>query len=237
MEKRKRSVLKAGVFLTVVAGFILAQYYLDVARYLDPALIRGWLARTGALAPLAYTAVMALVVATPLPSLPLNFAAGAFFGPFWGTLYSVAGATGGALVSFFLARFLGRKFIERFLKGHIRFCTSCSDRLLTMFVFLARLVPVFSFDLISYGAGLTKMSVRNFVIANFLGMLPLTFLYNYAGTAIAVGNILSFALAAVMLALLFLLPEWVERRNPSFLRRFLEHPPDKATPTDAKKIP
>lgn len=233
----KKSVLKIGIFLAVVAAFILAQYYLDVAQYLDPAIIRAWLARTGVFAPLAYMAVMALVVATPLPSLPLNFAAGAFFGPLWGTLYSVAGATGGALISFFLARFLGRKFIERFLKGHIHFCTSCSDRLLTMFVFLARLVPVFSFDLISYGAGLTKMSVRNFILANFLGMLPLTFLYNYAGTALGVGNILSFALSAVMVALFFLLPGWIERRNLFFLRRLFEHPPDEAGPTDTKKIP
>ena len=237
VEKRKKAISKIGILLAVAATFILAQYYLDVARYLEPALVKGWLVRTGALAPLTYMAVMALVVATPLPSLPLNFAAGAFFGPLWGTLYSVSGATGGALISFFLARFLGRKFIERFLKGHIHFCTSCSDRLLTMFVFLARLVPVFSFDVISYGAGLTKMSVWNFIIANFLGMLPLTFLYNYAGTAVAVGNILSFALAAIMVALFFLVPEWIDRSNPPFLRRFFDHPPDEAVPGDTKKVP
>lgn len=232
MEKRKKTVLKIGILFTVAAAFVMVQYFLDVAQYLDPAIVRAWLAGTGAFAPLAYMAAIALVVATPLPSMPLNFAAGAFFGPFLGTLYSVIGAACGALISFTIARFLGREFVERFLKGHIHFCSPCTDRLLTRVVFFARLVPVFSFDLISYGAGLTKMSVRNYLIANILGMLPLTFVFNYAGTVFVVGNILSIVLGAVMVAVFFLLPGWIERRNLFSLRRFFEHPPEETAPPD-----
>ncbi|UCB49003.1 MAG: VTT domain-containing protein [Deltaproteobacteria bacterium] len=40
-------------------------------------------------------------------------------------------------------------------------------------MFFSRLLPVVSFDIISYGAGLTKMSLRNFTLATFLGMLAL----------------------------------------------------------------
>jgi uncharacterized membrane protein YdjX (TVP38/TMEM64 family) len=232
VEKRKKAVLKIGVLLTVGAAFVLAQYFLDVAQYLDPDIVRVWLAGTGAFAPLAYMAAMALVVATPLPSMPLNFVAGAFFGPFLGTLYSVIGATCGALISFTIARFLGREFIERFLKGHIHFCTPCSDKLLTRVVFFARLVPVFSFDLISYGAGITKMSARNFIAANFLGMLPLTFVYNYFGSALVIQSGVSIVLGAVMVVLFFLLPGWIERRNLFSLRRFFEHPPKETAPPD-----
>ena len=234
MDLRNQAFVKLMLFGVLAIAFALFVLAGKIPFFLTPEGIRDWLAGAGTFAPLAYMAVMALVVATPLPSLPLNFAAGAFFGPFLGTIYSVAGATGGALISFAIARFLGREFIERFLKGHIHFCTPCSDKLLAKVVFFARLLPVFSFDLISYGAGLTKMSVRNFILANFLGMLPLTFVYNYAGTAFAVGNVLSIVLGAVMVALFFLLPGWIERHNLFALRRFFEHPPEEAGPPDKK---
>ena len=235
MDLRNHTFMKFLLFAVLAIVFALIAFMVKIPYFVTPEGIRDWLAGAGAFAPLAYMAVMALVVASPLPSLPLNFAAGAFFGPLPGTLYSVAGATGGALISFTIARFLGRELVERLLKGHIHFCTPCSDKLLAKVVFFARLLPVFSFDLISYGAGLTKMSVRYFIVANFLGMLPLTFLYNYAGTALVVGNVLSIVLGAAMVALFFLLPGWIERRNLFSLRRFFEHPPEEAAPPDMKK--
>lgn len=194
------------------------------ASYLDAGAVRDWLASTGKWAPIAYMAAMALVVITPLPSLPLNFAAGMYFGPMLGTLYSVTGATAGALASFLIARLLGRRFIERFLKGHIHFCTTCSDKIMTKLVILARLVPLFSFDIISYGAGLTKMSARNFAIANLLGMLPLTFVYNHFGNVIAVGSITGLILGGALVAAFFILPRLIEKYNFLSLRRFFIHP-------------
>lgn len=132
--------------------------------------------------------VMALaVIISPIPSLPLDVAAGAFFGPLLGTVYSLVGALGGAVVSFLIARFLGRNIIERFLRGHINFCTKCSDRLLTKVIFLSRLLPIVSFDIVSYGTGLSKMSLRAFSVATFVGMIPLTFVYDYFGSVLVVG--------------------------------------------------
>ena len=221
---RKSGVLKIVILLTVAAALVLVQYFFDIAQYLDSGLLSALLARTGSWAPLVYMAVMALLVATPLPTLPLDLAAGTFFGPMLGTLYSVVGATGGSLISFFLARFLGRKLIERFLKGHINFCTPCSDRLLTRIVFLTRLVPVFSFDMISYGAGLTKMSMKNYILATLLGVVPLTFAYNTFGVLLVIGKWMNMLLGGIMVVLFFVLPWWVERYDLFSLRRFFVHP-------------
>ena len=48
-------------------------------------------------------------------------------------------------------------------------------------VLIARLVPVVSFDAISYGAGLTGMRFLWFAIATGIGQLPATLLYSYLG--------------------------------------------------------
>jgi uncharacterized membrane protein YdjX (TVP38/TMEM64 family) len=153
------------------------------------------------------------VVVSPIPSLPLDIAAGAFFGPLLGTVYSVIGALGGAVASFLLARYLGRQAIERYLKGHINFCNDCSDRLLTKIVFLSRLLPFVSFDVVSYGAGLTKMSLRNFAIATCLGMIPLTFIYNYFGSVLVFENRVTLILGFLLVILFFLMPKWIEKKK------------------------
>jgi uncharacterized membrane protein YdjX (TVP38/TMEM64 family) len=135
----------------------------------------------------------------------------------------VLGAAGGAMASFIIARYLGRNFIEKFLGGHINFCTLCSNRVLTKVVFFSRLLPFVSFDIISYGAGLTKMSLKNFSLATILGMVPLTFMYNYFGSIIRVGRGLAIFLAVVMVIFFFLLPRWIERYDLFSLQKYLRH--------------
>lgn len=207
----KHVSLKVILFIVLLLALLCSALFMDMTSYFEPRRIQEWLGRAGGLAPLVYMAVMAAaVVVSPVPSLPLDIAAGAFFGPLAGTAYSVAGALAGAVISFMVARLLGRELLERFLGGHVNFCTGCSDRLLTKIVFLSRLLPFLSFDVISYGAGLTKMSLKNFTLATFLGMIPLTFLYNYSGSVLVFGRGLTFASGVVVVALFFIIPRILE---------------------------
>ncbi len=221
----KRSLLVKGIlFIVLVLVLFLAQFVLDITPYFDPDKIKTWLVEAESFAPLVYMFIMALaVVISPIPSLPLDIAAGAFFGPLLGTIYSSLGALIGATVSFMIARLLGREWIERFLGGHINFCATCSNKLLTKIVFVSRLLPIVSFDIISYGAGLTKMSVKNFILATFTGMLPLTFIYNYFGSVFVVGKGLTIILGLILVVLFFLVPRWIEQNNLFSMRDLFEH--------------
>ncbi len=221
---KNRNLIKIFLFIVLLLIFYHFHFFLDVASYVNPDRIQKWLTSAGSLAPVIFIASMALaVVISPIPSLPLDIAGGAFFGPLLGTIYSVTGALGGAVISFMIARFIGREFIERFLSSHINFCTDCSDKLLTKIVFLSRLLPIVSFDIISYGAGLTKMSLKKFSLATVLGMIPLTFAYNYFGSVMVVGKVLAIILGLVMVILFFLVPRWIERNNLFSLRQMLQH--------------
>ena len=106
-----------------------------------------------------------------------------------------------------------RVVVEKFVGGHVNFCVSCSDRILTKIVFLLRLLPVVSFDVISYGAGLTKMSLKKFSLATVIGMIPLTFIYNYFGSIFVFGKGLTVILGLLMVVLFFIIPRWLERKN------------------------
>lgn len=153
--------------LSLLVLFLIAMSVIawesGATTWIDPNRLIPFLRSLGTLGPVAYMFVMAVaVVISPIPSLPLDAAAGAVYGPFLGTAYSVVGAEAGALISFFIARALGREAIVRLLKRDIEFCDLCAERHLGYVIFVARLLPIFSFDLVSYGAGLTRISTKHF---------------------------------------------------------------------------
>lgn len=212
--------------LTAIAVLLLGAIWLlqqpGIETLLSPEHIRAWLATAGSFAPLLFILLMILVVVvSPLPSLPLDLAAGVTFGVLLGTVYSVTGAEIGAILSFLIGRTLGREALTRLLRTDIRFCERCSDRHLAIFVFLARLLPIFSFDLISYGAGLTNMPLRTFAMATLLGMIPPTFALTYAGSRVVSGEWLLIVLSLAMVALLLFLPKLVLRYPASRWVRLL----------------
>jgi uncharacterized membrane protein YdjX (TVP38/TMEM64 family) len=224
---RKSLVLKSTVLITLALLIYFSQFFWDLPSYFSPSIIKRWLIEAGGLAPVIYMLIMATaVVISPIPSVPLDVAAGAVFGPFLGTLYSVIGALGGAVACFMITRILGRELIIPFIGGHINFCPACSDRILTKIVFLSRLIPVVSFDIVSYGAGLTQMSLKKFTLATFFGMLPLTFVYNYFGSSLAVGKGLAIIFGMIMVVLFFLIPRLIEKYNLFYLRGMLQHSSD-----------
>lgn len=221
---RRWLALKALVIFAGLGLAVALQNRFDIIAALSIERIELWLTDAGMAAPLLFMALMAAaVVFSPIPSVPLDVVAGSFFGPVLGTVYASVGALLGAQMAFLLARWLGRGLMERVLSGHINFCTACSDHLLMRLVLVSRLIPVISFDVVSYGAGLTKMSLWRFSIATYLGMLPLTVLYVSFGAIVLESQRYTWVLGLLFVALFFLLPRWIERNNLFALRRHFAH--------------
>jgi len=218
----KTHLLKMGVLLSLIFGTYLLVQQPDVEEFLNPERVAARLNAAGLFAPLLFIMLMAAaVVVSPIPSLPLDLAAGVTFGVIAGTAYAAIGAEIGAIISFLIGRALGREALTGILRTEIRFCERCSDRHLTIFVFLARLVPVISFDLVSYGAGLTNMSLRTFAVATFLGMIVPTFALTSAGASVIAGQWVVVILGLMMVALFLVMPRLVSRYQSSWWVRLL----------------
>src|SRR5918997_358456 len=149
----------------------------------DIAGLRDYIVSFGLWAPVASCFLMVLqALVAPVPSFLITFANGLAFGVFWGWLLSLFGHVLAAAVCFWISRALGRGPVEVFVG---RTGLESADRWFARWgvyaVFVGRLIPGVAFDVISYAAGLTRMSFRNFLIATTLGILPQTFLYSYLG--------------------------------------------------------
>ncbi len=213
-KSRASTYIFSALFLLLILGMTFLYFSMDCENIINPDAVMAWLDEAGPLAPVLYMLVMAIaIVISPIPSLPLDIMAGAYFGPWLGTLYSATGALIGANISFLIARSLGRSFVERYIKFDKLFWEACSDSILVKVVFFSRLIPFISFDIISYGAGLTRMSLLKFSIATFFGMLPLTFLFTYYGSVFKVNSTLTYVLGFIMVTVFLLLPKWLERSS------------------------
>ncbi len=195
----------------------------DFSRLTNIEHLRSAILSFGALSPLAYILIMAAaIVISPIPSMPLAAASGMIWGPYLGTLYSLIGAEIGATISFLIARKLGRPVIERILHMDIGFCDKCTEKKIGWIIFFSRLIPFFQFDIVSYGAGLTKVRLRNFALATFFGMIPMTFIFAFFGKVLFIGNVLSIAVSLILITAIFIVPVLIRRYNIFGLRDRIE---------------
>ena len=203
------SRIAAGLALALVLG---AVYWLLhesglIATILDAAALKPQVDRLGPWGPVAVIGLMALaILVSPIPSAPIALAAGALYGHAWGTLYVLLGAEIGALAAFGIARLVGYAALRRWLGERLSLGWLGSQNALMGLVFVSRLLPFVSFDVISYAAGLTALSVWRFAIATLSGIVPASFLLAHFGAGMVAGEARQAMIAALGLGLLVVVP-------------------------------
>jgi uncharacterized membrane protein YdjX (TVP38/TMEM64 family) len=139
--------------------------------------LREFFAGFGAAAPLVYfLLVTAEVVVAPIPGLMLYAPGGVIFGAFWGGAISLAGNVAGAGVACIVAQSLGGdRLAHWFAEEKMSRVRTGLEQYGGWLVFLLRLNPLTSSDIVSYAAGLTEIPVRTVMLATAAGMAPLCF--------------------------------------------------------------
>lgn len=138
---------------------------------------------SGLLAPVVYLLLLVFqAVVLPLPAPPVAFAGGMVFGTGWGFALTWGGALLGGAVCFALSHTFGRRLVIQSKRaGQL---DAYVERHGALAVFMLRLIPLVSFDAISYAAGLSGMPFWKFLLATSLGMIPGTFAFVYMGGAL-----------------------------------------------------
>lgn len=162
---------------------------ISLFQSLDIEAIKAYILSFGLLAPFVSFALMVFQsILAPLPAFLITFANAALFGWVYGALLSWSSAMVGALLCFYIAKFLGREVVEKLTsKIALKSVDAFFEKHGVYAILIARLLPFISFDIVSYAAGLTRMSLRSFLIATGLGQLPATLIYSYAGEMLTGG--------------------------------------------------
>jgi len=145
--------------------------------------VKEYLLGFGAWAPIVSGSLMVLqALFVPLPALVITLANGMLFGTMWGALLSWSSAMVGAIVCYYISRLFGQPVVERLVgRGSLIVADRFFKRYGKHAVLIARLLPIVSFDVVSYAAGLTSIGLWDFVLSTGIGQMPATVVYAFLG--------------------------------------------------------
>jgi len=168
----------------VIALLLLTAHFFNAQALLIRAL--DWISGLGVWGPLIFMIIYVLACVFFLPGSILTLGAGVVFGLIEGTVIVSLSSTLGATAAFLVGRYIARDWVAKKIEGNPAFKT-IDDAVAKegwKIVGLTRLSPVFPFNLLNYAYGLTKVSLRDYFFASWIGMLPGTVMYVYIGSLV-----------------------------------------------------
>jgi len=199
----KKNILKFTIFVTAVLGIAYLQ-----KRYsmITPQVIQNYILSFGVYGPLIF---LGFAIIRPLIFFPITIiylASGLAFGGFWGGVIGIASALISSFVAHIIAKKIGIDFLPMKWRSRIWAVRDRVDEKGLRNMTLIRFIPMVSFDLISYSAGLSGVKLKNYLLGTFIGISPRIFAYTYVGSNILSPSDPKFWIALVILLLIFILP-------------------------------
>ena len=176
------SKLKLVLAALAAAAAVGAAVYFDVQDLLRSAL--RWIDGLGASGAALFVVIYIAACVFFIPGSILTLGAGVVFGVVKGSVLVSVASTLGATAAFLVGRYLARDWVARKIEGNAKFkaVDEAVAREGWKIVGLTRLSPVFPFNLLNYAYGLTRVSLRDYFFASWIGMLPGTVMYVYLGS-------------------------------------------------------
>ena len=179
--RRALFVQVAGLVIVGLAFFFLSRIFplADLLASVQERVMH-WGAWSAVCYPLLYACCNVLL----LPGGFLSIGGGFFFGLWWGFLITLVGNVGGAAISFFISRWLGRRWLRRRLMRNstLEALEPAVEREGWKIILLSQLHPLFPTSLLNYLYGLTTIRFRTCMLWVAIGQAPGLFLYAYLGT-------------------------------------------------------
>ncbi len=208
----KKKLLIVGALLAVT----VLVWHLGVGRYLSLASLknnREWLhalvTRNYWVFLASYFAIDIVLTMLPLPTTALfSLAGGLFFGTIKGAIYSNLAATAGSVLFFLFIRYVFGKGLQKHYQKQLKdfnqeFALYGYSYLLSTHFLMV--IPLFIVNLL---AGLTTVSIGTFIWTTFVGLIPGTFIFAFAGQQLmeiqSVREVFSLSTLAGLMCLLFL---------------------------------
>jgi uncharacterized membrane protein YdjX (TVP38/TMEM64 family) len=215
MRRNKLLVIGAVIILVIIVGSF---YFFGVSKILTPELLKQTVQSWGEVAPLIFIILYALLSVLFIPATPLTLLAGVLFGPIFGTIYTLIGATIGASLAFLVSRFIGNSFLTN-KAGPVASRLAAYDAKIKqngfLTVFILRLIPVFPFNGLNFGLGLTSVTFSSYFFATLFGIIPGTTAFVYFGDSLASLKPINIVIAILIIVAIALIGNYAAKRYSS----------------------
>lgn len=169
------------IAILLLAGAVFWRPVLMLIQQPDAAVLQAEVDRLGVLAPLGFFALSVIqIVGAPIPGYPVQLLGGVLFGTWIGGIYNVVGMLAGGLTAAWLARTLGRPFIEKQVGVETVAKYENRANLESLWIWLLLLtIPLGDFPY--YIAGLSRVKYGTLALAILISRGPFSFVISWAG--------------------------------------------------------
>jgi uncharacterized membrane protein YdjX (TVP38/TMEM64 family) len=215
---RSRTLLKI-ILGVVIVGGVTALYFSPLRAHLNREHIRETIGHLRNLwyGPIVLIVLYAAGCVFAVPASLFILASGVIWGWKLGGLYAMIGGVLGATASFLVGRFLGEGVLKRF--GRLgRVVEKQVDHAGFKSLLVLRLIPLFPFAVLNYGAGVAGVRLADFIFATALGLAPSNFVFAYSadslfnGTMTEADALKRLAVVAVLILAVVCIPAFLKKR-------------------------
>ncbi|WP_228015241.1 TVP38/TMEM64 family protein [Synechocystis salina] len=169
------------IIFFLICGLVFTIHHFNLGMALNILLAK--VKNLGWWAPSIYIAVYNLATILLLPGSLLTMKGGCLFGWWWGTIYTTIAAMIGATIAFLIGRHFSRNWVQEKMAKYPKFklLNAAVKKDGWKIVILTRLSPIFPFNLLNYGFGVTDVSLKDYILGSF-AMIPATIAYTYIGS-------------------------------------------------------
>lgn len=184
IEHGKRSFWKPVALLAGVVILLLIGRMSGIAHYVVT--FKSWILSQGRWGYVIFSFTFVLLTTTAVPASILTLLAGVVYGTVHGIILANICATITAAISFFIARYFAYEDTFRLInrKPRLKKLYQMTQRHEVLTVVLIRFIPLFPFNLINYGFGISPISFRTYIFWTWLCMIPGTVIFVAGGDVI-----------------------------------------------------
>lgn len=169
------SFIRAGVFLSFIAAWVIFYHYIDYSQYLTKdkisliiGFIRDFVVRFGIFGPIFFIAASCLAITINVPTIFIICFSVITFGEITGAIISAVAVYIATTLIYFIAQMLGTNFVEWLFGDRLKKFEERLDKRGLLTVVYLRLI-FFMSPVLNWLLGITNISYKNFFFGTLLG--------------------------------------------------------------------
>ena len=182
----KNLVIKAGIVSTIIIALIMSARFLGFGELIAEIFqqMLSWIEDWGYWGVIIFILMYVSTTIFLIPGVILTLGAGFIFGVVKGTILVSIASTLGATAAFLIGRYFATIWVMQQIESQPKFkaINEAVAKNGWKIVGLTRLSPIFPFIFLNYAFSVTQVSLKDYILASWIGMMPGTLLYVYCGS-------------------------------------------------------
>jgi uncharacterized membrane protein YdjX (TVP38/TMEM64 family) len=224
LQKFKENRLKLLLAIIIIPLFMggYELFFKHSNMFKNPDEFKQWILSYGSFSVVMFVVIQIIqVVVFFIPGEVTQVAGGYIFGTVWGSILSSAGILLGSTIGYLFAKYFAKQYVIRMiekkdLKRFKKILDAGSNKTVILIIYL---IPGIPKDVLVYVAGVSNVSLVDFILYSSLGRFPWVLISAYFGQGIHMENYTVMIIIAVVAVTLFGVGVWKGHEIIDFFHR------------------